>query len=94
VTSYSAYGVRGRKRKEGRVWSDGVLSSQETIMCDGALLFRRWVNTCLPMGSSEWICCFALLVCTAFALPIKPLPQLTSSLCHPSESLPHPTVEE
>ena len=31
----------------------------------------RWLNTCLPMGSSEWIPYFALLACTAFALPIK-----------------------
>ena len=57
------------------------LSSQVTVMCDGALLSRRWLNTCLPMGSGEWIPCFALLACAAFALPIKlSLSQPTSFL--------------
>ena len=37
----------------GDIWSDGILSSQVTVMCDGALLSWRWLNTCLPMGSSE-----------------------------------------
>ena len=40
-------------------------------MRDGALLSWRWLNTCLPMGSSELIPCFALPLCAAFALPIK-----------------------
>ena len=40
-------------------------------MRDGALLSWRWLNTCLPMRSSEWIPYFALLACVAFALPIK-----------------------
>ena len=31
----------------------------------------RWLNTCLPMGSSEWIPYFALLVCAAFVFAIK-----------------------
>ena len=47
------------------------LSSQVTVTHDGALLSWRWLNTCLPMRRSEWIPCFALLACTAFALPIK-----------------------
>jgi len=40
-------------------------------MCDGALLSWRFPNTCLPMGSSELISYFVLLVQTAFAFPNK-----------------------
>ena len=29
--------------------------SQVTFMSDGALLSRRWLNICLPMGSTECI---------------------------------------
>ena len=47
------------------------LSSQGTVTCDGALLSWTWLNTCLLMGSSEWIPCFDLLACLAFGLPIK-----------------------
>ena len=47
------------------------LSSQVTVTRDGALLSWRWLNSCLTMGSGEWIPCFALLVCAAFALPVK-----------------------
>ena len=47
------------------------LSSQVTVTRDGALLSWGRLNTCLLMGSGEWIPCFALLACTAFALPIK-----------------------
>ena len=36
-----------------------------------ALLSWRWLNTCLPMRSGEWIPYLALLVHAAFALPIK-----------------------
>jgi len=39
-------------------------------MCDGALLSWRWLHTCLLMGSSELIPCFALPAHAAFALPI------------------------
>ena len=60
-----------KKEERGDVQSDGGLSSQVTAMCDGALLSWRWLNTCLPRGSSEWILCFALLAWVAFALPIK-----------------------
>ena len=57
------------------------MPSHDTATCDGALLSWRWLNTCLLMGRSESIPCFALLVCTAFALPIKlSLSQLTSFL--------------
>lgn len=38
----------------------------------GALLSWGWLNTCLHMGWSEQIPCFALLACSAFAFPIKP----------------------
>jgi len=40
-------------------------------MCDEAVLSRRWLNTCLPMGSSELIPYFVLLFCAAFALPVR-----------------------
>lgn len=39
------------------------------------LLSWRWPNICLPMGSTEWILCFALPMCMAFAFPV----QLSSS---------------
>jgi len=35
------------------------------------VLFWRWLNTCLLMGSGEQIPCYAFLAHTAFALPIK-----------------------
>lgn len=55
------------------------LFSQVTIMLDGALLSWRWLNTCLPLGSSELIPWFALLEHVAFAFPIKlRLPQAMS----------------
>ena len=41
-------------------------SSQVTVRHDGALLAWRWLNTCLPMGSSEWIPCFAFLARMVF----------------------------
>ena len=57
------------------------LPSQVTVRRDGALLSWRWLNTCLPMGSGEWIPCFASLVCVTFAVPIKlSLSQPTSFL--------------
>ena len=65
MMSCSAYKAGRRQGGRSEWWR---LSSQVTIMRDGALLSWRWLNTCLLMGSSEWIPCFALLVCTAFAL--------------------------
>ncbi|KAK4817083.1 LOW QUALITY PROTEIN: hypothetical protein QYF61_027914 [Mycteria americana] len=37
----------------------------------GSVSSPKWLNTCLPTGSSEGIPCFALLACAAFAFPIK-----------------------
>ena len=34
-------------------------------------LLLGWLNTCPPVGSGEGILCFVLLVCAAFAFPIK-----------------------
>lgn len=34
------------------------LSSQGIIMCDGTLLFWRWLDTCLPIRNSKVIPCF------------------------------------
>jgi len=47
------------------------LSSQVTVICDGALLSWGWLNTYLPMGSGEGVPRFALLASMAFALSIK-----------------------
>lgn len=64
---------------EGWYWS-----SQVTIMLDGALLSWRWLNTCLPLGSSELIPWFALLERVAFAFPFKlHLPQAMSFVHSP-----------
>jgi len=69
MTPCSAYKAGGTRRKGGMF---GVmLSSQATITHDGALLFSRWLNTSLPTRSGERIPYFALLVCTAFALPVQ-----------------------
>ena len=65
-------------------------------MRDGALLSWRWLNTCLLMGSSEWIPCFALLAHAAFAFLTKlSLSQPTSFLTFTLLNLsPIPTGEE
>lgn len=60
----------------GDLWSYGVLSSQVTVPRDGAPLAWRWLNTCLPKGSSQWIPHSAFLACTALPLLTKlPLSQ-------------------
>lgn len=65
--------------------------SQVTVTCDAALPSWRWLNACLPTGSRELMPCFAMLVCPAYALPIKlSLPETTSSHLHPSDFLPNP----
>lgn len=46
-------------------WSDGLY----LLKFDADLLSWRWLNTCLSLGSKR--ICFALLVCTGFALCIK-----------------------
>lgn len=87
MTSYSAYAA-GRRRR-----NDGILSSHVTLTDNGVLLSWEWMNTCLPMGCSEWIPCFSLLVHMAFALLIKvSLSQHTNIFfffCS-SNSLPYP----
>lgn len=35
------------------------------------LLSWMWLNPCPPMGSGEWVPCFAFHVCTAFTLSIQ-----------------------
>ena len=73
----------GRKKKQGggerlEWW---LLSSQVTVMSNGALLSWRRLGTCLPMRSCEWTPCFALLACVTLALHIKlSLSQSTSFL--------------
>jgi len=59
-------------------------------MSEGALQSWRWLNTCLLMGSSELIACFALLAHASSALPI----QLSLSHFYLSHCLPHPTAVE
>jgi len=51
MSSRSAHKAGGRRKGEGRL-EQWRLSSQVTVMHDGALLSCRWLNTCLPMGSS------------------------------------------
>ena len=52
------------------------LSSQVSVTHDGALLCWRWLNTCLLMGSSEWIHCFSLFVCAQLLLYLLNCPYL------------------
>ena len=84
--------INGGKEQEGveilELWH---LTSQVTITCHGALLSWRWLNSCLPMGSSELIPCFALLACTPFAFLIKLFLSHEFSHFYPSHSLPNPT---
>ena len=68
--SHRAQNIELRKEegREGHLeWCH--LSSQVTIR---VLLSWRWLNSCLPVGSGDWIPCLALLVCVAFVLPFKP----------------------
>ena len=51
-----------------QLWS---LSSQVTVKYGGALLSWTWLNTCLLLGNRNWFPYFALLVHTAFILPVK-----------------------
>jgi len=43
----------GKEEERGNLWSYGILSSQITVACDGALLSWRSLNTCLLMGSGK-----------------------------------------
>ena len=67
------------------------LASQVTVTRGGARLPWGWPNTCLPVGSGEWIPCFALLVCAAFALPVKLFLSQPLSFTFLSDSSPHPS---
>jgi len=62
----------GEDGGRGDVWSEGICPPKSPLTHDGALLSWRWLNTCLLVGSRERIPHFALLVCTASALPIEP----------------------
>ena len=70
MMSCSAYKA-GEEEGRGGYSEWCCLSSQVSVTRDGALLSWRWLNACLPMGSSERIPCFVSLACTAFALPIR-----------------------
>lgn len=72
-------GEEGGNRRGHLQWRPW--SSRVTVMCHEALVSWRWLSTCLSLGSGEWISCFALLVCTGFALRIK------LSLSHPKSLL-------
>lgn len=61
----------GRRRKSGTHLDWWCLSSQATVKCDGALLFWRCLNTCLPMGIGELIPYFSFHVHAATPFPIK-----------------------
>lgn len=59
-----------------------------------ALLSWKWLNIYILMRNSEWISCFALIVCTTFALPRKTVFSSTCKFSHfyLSNSLSHPAV--
>lgn len=79
ITQCHAYFVKLGEAGKGRLSEWGLCLPEK--LCDEALFSWRWLNICLPMGSREWIPCFVLFACTAFALPIKmSLSQPTSFL--------------
>jgi len=85
---FSSKGCREGGGREGHL-ELRRLSSQVAVTCDGALLSRKRLNTCLTMGSSEYILYFALIAHIAFALPVKlsltpPTSFLTSALLFPT----------
>ena len=80
----------GKKEKTGWLSERRCLSPQVSAAGDGALLSWRWLNTCPPVGSHEWIPYFALLAYTAFAVPVKlSLSQPRSSYLCPFDCPPH-----
>jgi len=91
MTLRSSYKASGRRRK-GDILGvmEFVFPSNRCVWWSPAFL-EMALNTCLPKWSSERFPCFALLVCTAFALPVKlPLSQTcTFSYFYPSASLSH-----
>ena len=85
MASCSAYKAGGRRRKGGTF---GVMAFVFPIH-----RYTWWSPAFLEMaehlpanGSSEWIPCFVLLACTAFALPIKL--SLTQPTCFLTFTLP------
>ena len=52
-------------------WGKGAVTvfAFPSVRSDEALFSWRWLNICLPKGSSEWIPYFTLLAWAAFALP-------------------------
>ena len=93
--SCSVYKAGGRRRKGGGIFGVMVFIFPSNLMCDGAPLSWRWLNTCLPMGSREWIPCFALLVhsfCFTYSTvfisthEFSLLPSWFSPLSHPRGS--------
>lgn len=71
------------RRREGKHSECGALVPKPPLLW-WALLSWQWLNTCLPLGN-EWIPCFALLICSAFAFPINlPLPQTRGFLTFPA----------
>jgi len=95
TTSCSAYKVEGWRRKEGTFGVMALVFQSN----HHHLLSWRGLNICLPMGSSEQVPCFSLLVCAAFVIPIKlslyqplsfltfTLPILSPSHCEGSEQV-------
>lgn len=81
-------GEEGGRRRCSEWWH---LSFQVTVTRDGALLFWRWFNMGLLIGSGELIPCFSLLLCVAFTIFISPH---EFSLFYSSSSLTHPTGGE
>lgn len=61
--------LQGRK-KGHKVLSYGICPLI-TVTYDGALLFWRWLNICLPMKSSKWIPYFAFIIKLPLSQPIR-----------------------
>lgn len=67
MVSNNSWGKAGGR---GDIWSDGVcLPNKPLYVTSPALLGAA--DTCLPMGSREWVPCSAFLVHGAFGLPSK-----------------------
>lgn len=75
-----------------------VKASQVTITCGEALLYCKWINTCLLVGSNELTTYFALLALEghSFCFTYQTVCISTYKFSHScsSYSLCHPTAEE
>jgi len=95
MMSCSAYKA-GRRRRKGRTFEAMAFAFPSNRYTWWSPAFLERLNTCLLVGSSEWIPCFGLLVCAAFTLPVKLFFISAHEFSHffPSNSVLHPTEGE